>query len=155
VLIAGLIVYFAIRYRRSVRPNPPPKTHMVRSIEVLWTVVPLVIVLGFFVWGGRLFLDVLAAGPDDAYEIYVVGKQWMWKFEHPEGRREINTLHIPVGKPVRLIQISQDVIHSFFIPAFRVKHDVLPLSYNIFSFTATKEGQYHIFCSQYCGTKHS
>lgn len=154
-LIAGLIIFFAVFYRRKKRPRTPPAGHMPVWLEVTWTVVPLAIALGFFAWGGRVFLEMYATGSPDAYEVYVVGKQWMWKFQHPSGRREINELHLPIGQPVRLIMVSQDVIHDVSIPAFRIKHDVLPMKYSALSFTPSLAGSFHLFCSQYCGTKHS
>jgi cytochrome c oxidase subunit 2 len=107
-----------------------------------------------FVWGAQVFFH-LTRPPAGAMEIYVVGKQWMWKAQHLDGAREINELHVPVGRPVKLIMGSEDVIHSFFIPDFRVKADVIPGRYNTMWFTATKAGRYHLFCTQYCGTKHS
>ena len=107
-----------------------------------------------FAWGAQVFFH-MTRPPKGAMEVYVVGKQWMWKLEHPDGTREINELHVPIGQPVKLIMGSEDVIHSFFIPDFRVKADVIPGRYNTLWFTATKPGRYHIFCTQYCGTKHS
>ena len=107
-----------------------------------------------FVWGAKVFFD-LTRPPGDAMEIYVVGKQWMWKVQHLDGQREINELHVPVGRPVKLIMSSEDVIHSFYIPAFRVKADVVPGRYTTLWFEATKPGTYHLFCAEYCGTKHS
>lgn len=154
-LIAGCIWYFAIKYRRSVRPEPPPKTPQSVFLECVWILVPLSITLTLFVWGAKLFLFSFSQPPKDSYEVFVVAKQWMWKFEHPSGRREINELHVPLGRPVRLIMISQDVIHGMFLPALRIKHDVLPAKYSSLWFQATREGPYHLFCAQYCGTKHS
>jgi cytochrome c oxidase subunit 2 len=107
-----------------------------------------------FVWGAQVFFHMTRA-PKNAMDIYIVGKQWMWKAQHMDGAREINELHVPIGRPVRLIMGSEDVIHSFFIPDFRVKADVVPGRFNHMWFTATKPGRYHIFCTQYCGTKHS
>ena len=107
-----------------------------------------------FVWGAEVYFDAYRP-PDDATPIYGIAKQWMWKFQHPEGQREINTLHVPVGRPVKLLLTSEDVIHSFFVPAFRVHMDVLPERYTSVWFEATKPGEYHLFCSQYCGTNHA
>ena len=107
-----------------------------------------------FWWGARVYV-AMATPPPNATDLYVVGKQWMWKIQYPEGQREINELHVPVGKPVKLTLASEDVIHSFFIPAFRVKHDVVPGRYDTMWFTATKPGRYHLFCAEYCGTEHS
>jgi len=155
VLIGYFILYYSIRFKRSRNLLPPPPTKTFVPLEIAWTVIPLAIALSFFVWGGKLFLHEYSNGPKDSYEVYVLGKQWMWKFQHPGGRMEINELHVPVGRPVRLIMVSEDVIHDVYIPAFRIKHDVLPMRYTTLWFEATKEGQYHLFCSQYCGTKHS
>jgi cytochrome c oxidase subunit II len=154
VLIAGLIVYFAVRYRRRAdhdRPAPVPSS---LKLELTWTLIPLAISLFIFVWGAQVYFS-WARPPDDCLEIYVVGKQWMWKFQHLGGQREINRLHVPLGRPVKLTMISQDVIHSFFVPAFRLHQDVLPERYTIAWFHATKAGTYHLFCSQYCGTDHA
>ncbi|MGH9554276.1 MAG: cytochrome c oxidase subunit II, partial [Terriglobales bacterium] len=119
-----------------------------------WTVIPLLIALTMFGWGASIFF-AMNRPPRGALEIYAVGKQWMWKFEHTGGQREINELHVPVGRDVKLNMISQDVIHSFYVPAFRVKQDVLPGRYTTLWFHATKPGRYHLFCAEYCGTKHS
>ncbi len=122
--------------------------------EIAWTVIPFFIFMGMFAWGAKLYFDI-ERPPDNAITMYAVGKQWMWKIQHPEGQREINELHIPVGRPVKLTMISQDVIHSFFVPAFRTKQDVLPGRYTTTWFEATQPGKYHLFCAEYCGTKHS
>jgi cytochrome c oxidase subunit 2 len=152
-LVAGMMVYFSIKYRKS---KYPVATQIEGSVplEILWTVIPTGIALFIYVWGAVLYFN-LARPPRDAMEVYVVGKQWMWKVQHPSGVREIDQLHIPLGRPVRLTMISQDVIHSFFIPAFRTKMDVMPGKYTYTWFEATKPGTYHLFCGQYCGTKHS
>ncbi len=107
-----------------------------------------------FVWGSWLYFR-LARVPDNALQVYATGKQWMWKFQHPTGQREINTLHVPLGRPVRITMASEDVIHSLFFPAFRMKMDVLPNRYRTMWFQATKTGRFHIFCAEYCGTLHS
>jgi cytochrome c oxidase subunit 2 len=154
VLIAALVIGFAVRYRE--RPGRGPTPHITHSnaVEVFWSVVPLIVFLAMFVWGARLYY-FMARPPDDALEIYVVGKQWMWKIQHPEGQREINELHIPVGRPVKLKLVSEDVIHDFFVPAFRTKVDVLPGRYVQMWFEAAYAGEFRFFCSQYCGTNHS
>jgi cytochrome c oxidase subunit II len=154
VLIATLIVYYGIKYRRKSPGDRPARITGSLGLEVFWSVVPFVIAMIIFGWGVSLFFQ-LAQPPSDAMEIYVVGKQWMWKIQHPEGQREINELHIPIGRPVKLILTSQDVIHDFFVPAFRTKVDVLPGRYVRTWFTATKTGQFRFFCAQYCGTNHS
>ena len=154
ILIAGLIVLFSVRYRRRHRDEVGYAIHGSLALELLWTIVPFFVVMGMFVWGARVFFE-LYRPPAGAMEVYVVGKQWMWKVQHMEGQREINELHVPVGRPVKLIMGSEDVLHSYFIPAFRVKADVIPGRYNVLWFTATKAGTYHLFCAEYCGTKHS
>jgi cytochrome c oxidase subunit 2 len=154
LLIAILVVIFSIRFRRKHDREVGKAIHGSLALELLWTFIPLGITMVMFVWGAQVFFHMTRA-PKGAMEIYVVGKQWMWKAQHMDGAREINELHVPIGKPVKLIMGSEDVIHSFFIPAFRVKADVIPGRYNTLWFTATTPGQYHIFCTQYCGTKHS
>lgn len=153
--IAGSIVFFAIKYRRGntrVDRSPTEKGSML--LEVTWTVIPLILSLFVFTWGAALFLDERRY-PDDALEVNMVGKQWMWKLQHPNGRRELNELHVPVGRPIKLIGISEDVIHSLYIPVFRIKRDILPGRYGTCWFEATRTGQFHLFCAEYCGTNHS
>jgi cytochrome c oxidase subunit II len=153
LLIALLILFFIIRYRQKP-DQEAEQIHGSTLLEIIWTVIPLGISMIIFVWGAVLYYHI-ENPPNNALEIYGVGKQWMWKFQHPGGQREINTLHVPVGRPVKVTLISQDVIHDFFVPAFRVKTDVLPNRYVYSWFTPTNPGSYHLFCSQYCGTKHS
>ncbi len=154
VLIFLLVIYFAIRYRRHSELEVPRPLIGSTKLEITWTVIPFVIAMGIFVWGTTLYFDINRI-PADTLDILVVGKQWMWKIQHPQGPREINNLHVPVGQAVKLTMTSEDVIHSFFIPAFRVKMDVLPGRYSRTWFEATKVGKYHLFCAEYCGTKHS
>ncbi|MFN7976169.1 MAG: cytochrome c oxidase subunit II [Acidobacteriota bacterium] len=154
LLIAILIVGFAIKFRRRSRHEVGRAYKAPTSLEIAWTVLPLVISLGMFAWGAEVFWDA-STPPADATEYGVVGKQWMWKFQHPEGRREIDELHVPVGKAIKLKMISEDVIHSFFVPAFRTKADVLPGRYSTTWFRAIKPGTYHLFCAEYCGAEHS
>jgi cytochrome c oxidase subunit 2 len=154
ILIATLVVVFAIKYRRRHREEVGQAMHGSLALELLWTIIPFFIVMVMFVWGARVFFD-LYRPPAGAMEVYVVGKQWMWKVQHMDGQREINELHVPVGRPVKLIMGSEDVLHSYYIPDFRVKADVIPGRYNVLWFTATKPGTYHLFCAEYCGTKHS
>lgn len=154
--IALAIVIFIARYWHS-RPvdrtfHPSRLTHWV--VELTWMIIPLMILLVMFFWGATVYVHAHRP-PDDALEVNVVAKQWMWKVAHRSGRREINALHVPVGRPVRLTLISEDVIHSFFVPAFRVKQDVLPGRYTTLWFEAIKPGSYHLFCAEYCGTDHS
>jgi cytochrome c oxidase subunit II len=153
LLIFALILVFAIKYRRSVHPHPVPIEGSL-PLELTWTLIPLGICMIFFAWGSLIYFQE-ARPPKGAMEVYVVGKQWMWKFEHETGQREINQLHVPVGRDVKMVMSSQDVIHSFFVPAFRVKADVLPGRYTMTWFHPTKPGSYYLFCSQYCGTQHS
>jgi cytochrome c oxidase subunit 2 len=154
LLIATLVVVFAVKYRRRHESEVGVAMHGSLALEMLWTIIPLGIVMVMFAWGAKVFFELYRA-PAGAMEVYVVGKQWMWKVQHSDGQREINELHVPVGRPVKLIMGSEDVIHSFFIPAFRVKADVIPGRYNTLWFQATKPGKYHLFCAEYCGTRHS
>jgi cytochrome c oxidase subunit 2 len=154
VLVAALVIVFAVKFHRKHDTEVGEAIHGSLALELLWTIIPLGITMVMFVWGAQVFFHMTRA-PKGAMEIFVVGKQWMWKAEHTGGAREINELHVPVGQPVKLIMGSEDVIHSFFIPDFRVKADVVPGRLNTLWFTATKPGKYHIFCTQYCGTKHS
>ncbi len=159
LLIAFLVVFFAIKYRKREAPQLPPDTNIAGHgggliLEIVWTVIPLGLSMIMFVWGASIFFTE-SRPPADSMEIYVTGKQWMWKIQHMEGAREINELHIPVNRDIRLTMTSEDVIHDFFVPAFRTKADVLPGKYTTEWFRPTKVGQYHIFCAEYCGTKHS
>lgn len=154
VLIFALVVVFAVRFRRRSREERPAAIHGSLALELTWTLIPLAIVAVVFFWSADIFF-VLRRPPRDAMEIKVVGKRWMWKLQHMNGQREINELHVPVGVPVKLTMTSEDVIHGFFVPAFRVKNDVIPGRYTTLWFRATKPGRYHLFCAEYCGTKHS
>ncbi|MDQ2969606.1 MAG: cytochrome c oxidase subunit II [Acidobacteriota bacterium] len=153
-LIAVLVIVFAIKYRRRSEDEIPADNPGSLKLELAWTVIPLLISLTFFAWGARLFFR-MNRPPNDAMQLFVVAKQWMWKIQHLDGVREINELHVPLGQPVRMTMTSEDVIHSFFVPAFRMKRDVVPGRYSTVWFRATKAGDFHIFCSQYCGTSHS
>jgi cytochrome c oxidase subunit 2 len=154
VLIFGAIFYFAIRYRRRSDKELPHVQHGGMALEILWTVIPFGLTMVMFTWGADIFFRE-SRPPDNALQIYVVAKQWMWKLQHMEGKREINELHIPLGRAVRLTMTSEDVIHSFFVPAFRTKQDVVPGKYSTTWFQPTKVGKYHLFCAEYCGTRHS
>jgi cytochrome c oxidase subunit 2 len=148
------ILFFCVKYRHGVkadRTNPPVQN---KVAEAIWISVPTALALGTAIWAARVFYDMYKV-PPGAIQINVVAKQWMWKLQHPEGQREIDQLHIPVGRPVQLIMTSQDVIHSFYVPAFRIKQDVLPGRTTTTWFQATKAGQYHLLCSQFCGMDHS
>jgi cytochrome c oxidase subunit 2 len=153
-LVFGLMLVFCVRYRAGSgvrRGAPPQKTW---HWEVGWTSVSLFAFLGLFVWGAQLYLRIREP-PAGATQVYVVGKQWMWKFEHMGGQSEINRLHVPLGRPIRLVMASQDVIHDFFVPAFRVKQDVVPGRYEDLWFRPTELGRFHFFCSQLCGVGHA
>ena len=152
ILVA--IVYFCVKYRRRSDDERPKPIHGSLFLELTWSILPLIISLGVFVVGADIYFRMYRS-PADPIDIYVVGKQWMWKIQHPEGKREINELHVPIGKPVQLTMASEDVIHSFYIPAFRTKKDVVPGRYSTLWFEATKVGEYHLFCAEYCGTQHS
>ena len=154
LLIFSAIFYFAVKYRRRSDNELPHVQHTGYTLEILWSVIPFGITMVMFTWGAAVFFNA-AKPPRDSIQIYAVGKQWMWKLEHLEGRREINELHIPIGRPVRLTMTSEDVIHSFYVPAFRTKQDVVPGRYSTVWFQATKPGKYHLFCAEYCGTNHS
>jgi cytochrome c oxidase subunit 2 len=153
-LVFSFIIFLAVRYRASAnvdRSNPISHSN---RLEFLWSFIPLVLGLAIFGWSAHAYFNLYRA-PADAMEIYVVGKQWMWKIQHPEGKQEIDELHVPIGQPVKLIMTSEDVIHSFYVPAFRIKQDVLPGRYTSIWFQATETGRFHLFCAEYCGANHS
>jgi cytochrome c oxidase subunit 2 len=153
LLIFTAVVYFAARYRHR-KGVLAEQIEGSTPLELTWSIIPLGVFMVIFAWGAVVYFNSRTP-PRDATEVYVVAKQWMWKLEHAEGQREINELHVPVGRDVKLIMTSQDVIHSFYVPAFRVKQDVLPGRYTTLWFRATKPGTYHLFCAEYCGTQHS
>ncbi|MCA9972298.1 MAG: cytochrome c oxidase subunit II [Anaerolineales bacterium] len=154
LLITGLVVGFGVRYRRgtAVDRSHPPTTNV--KLEIAWMVIPLLLGLPVFVWSAHAFYENSRV-PADALEIHVVAQQWMWKMQHPDGQREIDRLHVPANRPVKLLMISQDVIHSFWLPDFRIKQDVLPGRYTTLWFEATREGTYPLRCAEYCGAEHS
>jgi cytochrome c oxidase subunit 2 len=154
LLIAALVAVFAIQYRRRSEAERPGHVAEPRALEIAWIAVPLAIVTVIFFWSAQLYVTINRA-PRDAVDVYVVGKRWMWKVQHLTGQREINELHVPVGVPIKLNLTSEDVIHSFYVPAFRIKKDAVPGRYNTIWFEASKPGRYHLFCAEYCGTKHS
>ncbi len=153
VLIFTTLIVFAVKFRKR-RGRPAEQLEGSTILELTWSIIPFAIFMSFFVWGAVIYFQERTP-PQDALEVYTVAKQWMWKFEHAGGQREINELHVPIGRDVKLIMTSQDVIHSFYVPAFRLKQDVLPGRYTTFWFHATKAGTYHLFCAEYCGTQHS
>jgi cytochrome c oxidase subunit II len=154
LLISAVLIFFVIRYRRRTPyeiPRPIAGSH---KLETLWTIIPFIIAMTMFGWGARVYFEQYKP-PQNAIEVYVVAKQWMWKIQHATGQREINQLHVPVGRKIKLIMTTEDVIHDFFVPAFRTKADVVPGKYTTLWFEATKPGTYHLFCAEYCGMNHS
>lgn len=154
VAVTFLIIYFTVKYRRRAEGERTPRILGSMRLEVWWSVVPFLIFLVMFAWGASIY-TATARPPDDALDVYVVGKQWMWKLQHADGQREINELHVPVNRPVRLTLTSEDVIHDYFVPAFRTHVDVIPGRYVITWFQADRVGTFDVYCSQYCGTNHS
>ncbi len=154
VAVTAAIIFFFFKYRRKHVGEIGIAIHGDTRLETAWIVVPLILSMFMFAWGGVVYVDYRRS-PTDALDIYVIGKQWMWKIQQPTGLKEINELHVPVGRNVRLIMASEDVIHDFSIPAFRVKMDVVPGRYNIMWFRPSKPGRYRLYCSQYCGTNHA
>ena len=161
VLVTTLLVTFSIRFRAQPRRGPTnvADANLERNphgiaLEVAWSIIPFVIFISAFAWGATLFVT-MRRPPDNALQVFAVGKRWMWKTQHLEGKREINSLHVPVGQPVRVTLTSEDVIHSFFVPAFRVKQDAVPGRYTDLWFEAIRPGRYHLFCAEYCGSQHS
>jgi len=154
LLIWLVIFYFAVKYRRRPDNELAQEQEPPAALEMTWTVVPTLIFITIFIAGSWVYFR-LQRVPSNALEVYATGRQWMWKFQHPTGQREINTLHVPVNRPVKITLASEDVIHSLWFPAFRVKNDVLPNRYRTMWFQATKTGRFHIFCAEYCGTLHS
>jgi cytochrome c oxidase subunit 2 len=154
LLIATLVVVFAVKFHRRHPDEVGAQVHGGLVLELGWTVIPFLIALVIFFWGAKVYFAI-ASPPAETLNIYVVGKQWMWRIQHTTGQREINQLHVPVGRPVKLIMTSEDVIHNFSIPAMRVKADVIPGRFVQIWFEPTKAGTYRIFCAEYCGTDHS
>jgi cytochrome c oxidase subunit 2 len=154
LLIAGTILVFAIKYRRRSPDEIPGQVEGSLKLEIVWTVIPFIIAMSIFAWGASVYFQMYRV-PRDGIEITTVAKQWMWKFQHMDGKREINELHVPVGRRVKLTMTTEDVIHSFYVPAFRLKMDVVPGKYTTAWFEPTKPGRYHLFCAEYCGTSHS
>jgi cytochrome c oxidase subunit 2 len=154
LVLLALMIGFSIRYRAGSNAD---RTHVPKKglpLEIAWTVIPLLLFLGVYAWGAIDYVKLYQA-PDDAMPVFVVAKQWMWEAEHASGRREIGELHLPLGRPVRMVMTSQDVIHSFFVPDFRVKQDVLPGRYTSIAFTPSRTGEYRLYCAEFCGTEHA
>ncbi|MGH9690556.1 MAG: cytochrome c oxidase subunit II [Candidatus Acidiferrales bacterium] len=154
VLIFSIIFYFMVKYRRRSDDELPEDVHAPMALELAWTIIPSLICVVLFVWASSLYVRN-SHPPAASTEIFVIGKQWMWHLQHPEGPREIDELHVPAGEPIKLTMTSQDVIHGFSIPAFRIKKDVLPGRYTSIWFEANEPGTYHLFCTEFCGTNHS
>jgi len=154
VLIFAAVIYFSIRYRRRSNDDRPAEIHGSNLLEIAWSVIPFLMTLVMFWYGTKLHFNQ-AYAPENAMELLVTGKQWMWKVQHPNGKREINDLTVPVGVPIKLTITSEDVIHSYYIPVFRLKRDAVPGKYTGMWFEAEREGTHRIFCAEYCGTEHS
>ena len=154
LLIWITIFFFAIKYRRRPDNELAQEQEPPHLLETAWIVIPTIIFLAMFVWGAWVYFRIQRV-PDNALEVYATGRQWMWKFQHPTGQREINTLHVPVGRAIKITMSSEDVVHSLYFPYFRTKADTLPNRYRTMWFEATKTGRFHIFCAEYCGTLHS
>jgi cytochrome c oxidase subunit II len=153
-LVFGLMLLYMFKYRAGSKVERGALAEKTWRLEVGWTTATLLAFFGLFVWGADLYVRLFQP-PADAMKIYIVAKQWMWKVEYPGGQREINSLHVPVGRPVQLVMTSEDVIHDFSIPALRIKHDVLPGRYETLWFQPERPGTYHLFCTQLCGTGHA
>mgnify|MGYP001213420949 CR=1 FL=1 len=159
VLVSTLLIAFSIRFRARRRREAASEVGLEHGrasfvLEIVWTAIPFALFLAFFAWGASVFV-AMRRPPDDALQVFAVGKRWMWKMQHLEGKREINSLHVPVGQPVKVTLTSEDVIHSFYVPAFRVKQDAVPGRYTHLWFEATRPGRYHLFCAEFCGTQHA
>jgi cytochrome c oxidase subunit 2 len=154
LLVAFLVIAFGVKFHRQHAGEVGARIEGNLALELLWSVIPTAIALVMFGWGASVFYH-LRRPPDEAMNIYAVGKQWMWKFQHLEGQREINELHVPVGRPIKITVTSEDVLHSLYFPAFRTKIDAIPGRYQELWFEASQVGRYHIFCAEYCGTNHS
>ncbi len=154
ILIVSLIVFFSIRYRRKKAGETTSGIAHNTALELLWTIIPAILVIIIFAWGFKAFIR-MSIVPKDAIEIKVTAQRWMWKFDYPDGLTSINELVVPLGKPVKLLMSSTDVIHSFYVPGFRIKKDVLPNRYTIAWFEGTAEGTFDLYCAEYCGKGHS
>ncbi len=153
IVLTGVVV-LAIRYRAGSKYSLVGSVHHHTKLELTWSIIPLILGLGIFVWGAKIFVEEKSP-PPNTMDIFVIGKQWMWHVQHPNGVRENNSLHVPMGRPIRLLMISQDVTHAFYVPEFRLQYHVVPGRYTSFWFTPTKPGKYHLFCNMYCGTQHA
>jgi cytochrome c oxidase subunit 2 len=154
IVVVIFVVYFSLKYRDDTGEKVGAPITGSMPLELGWSIIPFFIAIGIFVWASIVFFHIVRA-PDQTMEVYSTGKRWMWRFQHVDGQREINELHVPMGRNVKIIFTSEDVLHDLFIPAFRVKADAVPGRYSAIWFNATKVGQYHLFCAEYCGTRHS
>jgi cytochrome c oxidase subunit II len=153
-IVLAAVVFFVVRYRRGTKADRSRPVYENLALELSWTIIPLILALGMFYAGAKVFVD-MRIPPKDSEQIFVIGKQWMWHIQHPNGVRENNTLHVPLNKDIKLVLISQDVLHAFYVPAFRTQVHVVPGRYTDLWFKATRIGEYHLFCNMYCGTQHS
>ena len=154
VLVIGGMIYFVVRYKRQSDFDQTPYISHNNTLEFLWSFIPFIIFMIVFVWGFVLFREAQTA-PNNSFEVHVYGRQWAWEFAYKSGKATTNEIVVPVGRPVKLIMTSKDVLHSFFIPALRIKQDVIPGRYTTLWFEAEKIGDYQVFCTEYCGAKHS
>ena len=154
LVVTIVVIVFAVKYRTDDPLAVGARIHGSSPLELAWSIIPLAIAMVMFAWSADVFFD-LQRPPDQALEIYATGKRWMWKFQHIDGQNEINELHVPLGRAVKVTFTSEDVLHSLFFPAFRTKADAIPGRYSSVWFSATKLGEFHIFCAEYCGTRHS
>ena len=154
VLVSVVVIVFAVKYRTDDPLAVGSRIHGSIPLELGWSIVPFIIAVVIFAWASDVFFD-LVRPPDQTLEVYATGKRWMWKFQHIDGQNEINELHVPVGRAVKVTFTSEDVLHSMYFPSFRVKADAIPGRYSTVWFTASKVGEYHLFCAEYCGTRHS
>jgi cytochrome c oxidase subunit II len=154
IVVTIFVIYFAAKYRTSDPMAVGARIHGSLGLELAWSIVPFLITIVIFFWSASVYFDIYRP-PDQTLEIYATGKRWMWKFQHLGGQNEINELHVPMGRPVKITFTSEDVLHSMFFPAFRIKADAIPGRYSSLWFTANRLGQFHLFCAEYCGTKHS
>ena len=154
ILVTIVVLAFAMKYRTADPRAVGQHIHGSIPLELAWSIIPFGITLVIFVWSANVFFD-LQRPPDQSLEIYATAKQWMWKFQHLDGQAEINELHVPAGRPIKITFTSEDVLHSMSFPAFRVKADAIPGRYSTLWFNATQVGEHHLFCAEYCGTSHS
>lgn len=154
-LIVLAIIVFAVKYREREKFTTPERIEGSLKLETLWSVIPFLISMSIFAWGAYLYFQLYRTDQKDTMEFYAVGKQWMWKFQHPTGQREINNLHVPMGRKIKMTMTTEDVLHDLYFPAFRTKADVVPGRYTYLWFEATQEGTFPIYCAEYCGLNHS